>query len=146
MTFGAPKHPMSSCVYSKSQRPCTALIPPRSRPVAYNPQVKAKLKDGALHRRVRGTCGGNISDYDGIRSSFTADMQTVKLLLNAVVSEDANFCTADIKDFFYLGNGDLEGDNEYMWLIRRNRLCHVLLIHLPSRVRYLLNKLISAPV
>ena len=96
-------------------------IDPSSKPAGriaayYNPQVKAKLKDGVLHRRVRGTYGGNISDYDGIRSSFTADMQTVKLLLNAVVSEDANFCTADIKDF-YLGS-DLEGDNEYMWLTR----------------------------
>jgi hypothetical protein len=90
--------------------------PPGRLAAYYNPQVKAKLKDCVLHRRVRGTYGGNISDYDGIRSSFTADMQTVKLLLNAVVSEDANFCTADIKDF-YLGS-DLEGNNEYMWLTR----------------------------
>ena len=43
----------------------------------YNPQVKVKVKDGALHRRVRGTYGGNISDYSGICSSWSADMQTV---------------------------------------------------------------------
>jgi len=81
----------------------------------YNPQVKVKVKDGVLHRRVRGTYGGNVSDYSGIRSSWTADMQTVKLLLNAVVSENAEFCTADIGDF-YLGS-DLEHD-EFMYLTR----------------------------
>ena len=81
----------------------------------YNPQVKVKVKDGALHRRVRGTYGGNISDYSGICSSWSADMQTVKLLLNAVVSENAELCTADIGDF-YLGS-DLEHD-EFMYLTR----------------------------
>ena len=35
----------------------------------YNPQVKVKIKDGAINRRVRGTYGGNISDYTGNRSS-----------------------------------------------------------------------------
>ena len=81
----------------------------------YNPQVKVKIKDGVLHRRVRGTYGGNVSDYTGVRSSYTADMQTFKLLLNAVVSEAAEFCTADISDF-YLGS-TLE-EPEYMWLTR----------------------------
>ena len=81
----------------------------------YNPQVKVKVKDGVLHRRVRGTCGGNVSDYTSVRSSYTADMQTFKLLLNAVVSEAAEFCTADISDF-YLGS-TLE-EPEYMWLTR----------------------------
>ena len=82
----------------------------------YNPQVKVKVApDGTLHRRVRGTYGGNVTDYSGLRASWTADMQTVKLLLNATVSEGANLCTLDIKDF-YLGS-DLEHD-EYMWLTR----------------------------
>jgi len=81
----------------------------------YNPQVKVKLKDSIVVRRVRGTYGGNLSDYAGDRSASTADMQTVKLLLNAVVSEDAAFMTADLTDF-YLGT-QLESP-EYMWLRR----------------------------
>jgi hypothetical protein len=82
----------------------------------YNPQIKVKVApDGTLNRRVRGTYGGNVTDYTGLRSSWTADMQTVKLLLNATVSENANLRTLDIKDF-YLGS-DLE-EPEYMWLTR----------------------------
>lgn len=81
----------------------------------YNPQVKVKVKDGVTIRRVRGTYGGNLSDYAGDRSSHTADLQTFKLLLNAVISEDVNFMTADIKDF-YLGS-TLESP-EYMFLRR----------------------------
>jgi hypothetical protein len=84
----------------------------------YNPQVKVKVKDGVIVRRIRGTYGGNISDYAGDRSSHTADLQTFKLLLNAVVSEDVKFMTADIKDF-YLGT-TLES-SEYMYL-RRDQL------------------------
>ena len=56
-----------------------------------------------------------MSDYAGNRSSWTADMQTIKLLLNAAVSEDADLCTADIGDF-YLGS-QLEHE-EYMWLTK----------------------------
>jgi hypothetical protein len=82
----------------------------------YNPQCSLKKGEaGQLIRRVRGTYGGNLSDYAGNRSSWTADMQTIKLLLNAAVSEDANLCTADIGDF-YLGS-TLEHE-EYMWLTK----------------------------
>jgi hypothetical protein len=77
---------------------------PRGRTAAYyNPQVKIKGgPNGEVIRRVRGTIGGDKVDYPGIVSSSTAALQTVKLLLNAVVSEDASWCTADITDF-YLG-------------------------------------------
>ena len=81
--------------------------------VYYNPQVKVKTKDGVLIRRVRGTAGGNLSTYTGNRTATTADLQTFKLLLNAVVTQNAHFATADIHDF-YLGS-DLEVP-EYMWL------------------------------
>ena len=64
---------------------------------------------------MRGTYGGNLSDYTGDRSAHTADMQTFKLLCNAVVSEGADFMTADITDY-YLGS-DLEHD-EFMWFTR----------------------------
>jgi hypothetical protein len=77
---------------------------PRGRTAAYyNPQVKVKVNlQGETIRRVRGTIGGDKVDYPGDKSSSTAALQTVKLLLNAVVSEDASWCTADITDF-YLG-------------------------------------------
>ena len=68
----------------------------------YNPQVKVKIKENIVDRRVRGTIGGNISDYSGPRESWTAELETVKLLLNAGVSESAQFAIFDIKDF-YLG-------------------------------------------
>jgi hypothetical protein len=31
----------------------------------YNPQVKEKMKDDFVIRRVRGTVGGNVIDYPG---------------------------------------------------------------------------------
>ena len=83
-------------------------IDPQSKPVDriasyYHPQVKLKWKEGHYVYRVRGVYGGNISDYVGMTSSTSSDMQTFKLLLNAVVSEDSQFMTADISDF-YLGS------------------------------------------
>lgn len=69
----------------------------------YNPQIRIKTKDdGTKEYRVRGTYGGDRSDYNGPVSAATAALPTIKLLLNAVVSEDASWMTADIKDF-YLG-------------------------------------------
>jgi hypothetical protein len=56
--------------------------------------------------------------YDGDTAAFTASMQTLKILLNAVVSDKgAHFATADIKDY-YLGTPlvDKQGSpaSEYM--------------------------------
>jgi hypothetical protein len=51
--------------------------------------------------RVRLTIGGNLSDYDGDRSSSTVDTTTVKCLLNAIVSDPySNHLTMDISDFY----------------------------------------------
>ena len=86
-----------------------AFIPWERRPKGriisyYNPQIRVKERgDGSKEYRVRGTYGGNISDYNGPKAANTADMVSIKVLLNAVVSEEgAQFMTADIKDF-YLG-------------------------------------------
>jgi hypothetical protein len=79
----------------------------------YNPQVKVKLKNGVIVRRVRGTYGGNISDFVGDKSAWTADLQTVKLLLNCVPSERAQWMTADIKDFYL---GTTLPEPEFMWI------------------------------
>ena len=69
----------------------------------YNPQIRVKHKeDGTTEYRVRGTYGGDQSDYTGPVSAATAALPTIKLLLNAVASEDASWMTIDIKDF-YLG-------------------------------------------
>jgi len=68
----------------------------------YNPQLKIKMKNGTLQYRVRGTIGGDHIDYPGATAAFVATLETVRVLSNAAVSEDANIMTADIADF-YLG-------------------------------------------
>ncbi len=89
---------------------------PHDRKVSYyNPQVKIKTKNGSIQYRIRGTYGGNISDYPYSVTAFTADLQSIKILLNAVVTENGYFMTADVKDF-YLGT-DLP-HYEYMRLHR----------------------------
>jgi len=91
---------------------------PQGRKVAYyNPQVKLKiLLDGMAQRRCRGTYGGNVSDYTGDKSAVVADIATVKLLLNKVVSSRGEYklTVADLKDF-YLGS-DLGERKEYMFI------------------------------
>ncbi len=76
---------------------------PKDRKAAYyNPQLKIKVKSDGTIYRVRGTIGGDQIIYPGVTTAYTAHLETIRLLLNAVVSEDALFMTADIKDF-YLG-------------------------------------------
>ena len=78
----------------------------------WNPQLTKKIKNGLTECRVRGCVGGNVSDYDGPTTAYTASLPTVKLLLNAVISEpDAKFMTMDIGDFFLYGSS---GRKEYM--------------------------------
>ena len=78
-------------------------LPSDKKPAYYNPQVRTKIKEGKLVRRVRGTIGGDQINFDGDTAAHTASMQLIKILLNSVVSDkDAKFMTADIKDF-YLG-------------------------------------------
>jgi hypothetical protein len=78
----------------------------------YNPQVKIKIKNGVEEYRVRGTYGGDRGDFVGDVTAWVADMTTLKLLLNAVISEEGtDFACADIKDF-YLGTPLAE--KEYM--------------------------------
>jgi hypothetical protein len=90
---------------------------PMGRTVSYyNPQYVRKHFNKVTNTaedvyRVRGTVGGNITDYEGERSAATCSMTTVKILLNAVISENAGWATADISDF-YLGT-DLDRP-EYM--------------------------------
>ena len=69
----------------------------------YSPYIKSKIKDGEIVRRVRGNIGGNLlKDYTGPTSAQVAALETIRLLLNAIVSEGAFFMCIDIKDY-YLG-------------------------------------------
>ena len=78
-------------------------IPKGRKATYYNPRCRIKMKNGELQYRVRGTAGGDRVEYDGETAAFTASMQTLKILLNAVVSDqNARFATVDIKDY-YLG-------------------------------------------
>jgi hypothetical protein len=106
------------------------LSKPRDRLASYyNPQCQIKVKEGKQVYRVRGTYGGNRTDYKGDTAAWTADLETVKVLLNAVVSEDSNWMTIDIKDF-YLGTPmDRE---EYMWLDRSQITDSILQTHSDS--------------
>jgi hypothetical protein len=72
---------------------------PQDRLISYfNPQLKMKLNAELLHVfRIRGTYGGNRSDYEGDKAAYTADMPTIKILLNLTVSDpDRKFMTIDI--------------------------------------------------
>ena len=70
----------------------------------YKPVCKMKKgDDGVAQPHVRGTAADTKSTYDGPTAANTADLSTVKLLLNSVVSTpNAKFCSADVKDY-YLG-------------------------------------------
>ena len=68
----------------------------------YNEQVKEKMKNGAIVRRVRGTAGGDKTHFTGKVSAQTADMDVVKILIHSVASDNADFIAVDIKDY-YLG-------------------------------------------
>jgi hypothetical protein len=83
------------------------------------------MKNGVLQYRVRGTAGGDRVDYDGETAAFTASMQTLKILLNAVVSDQgARFATADIKDY-YLGTPLLDKDGKPATEYMRINLKHI---------------------
>ena len=78
----------------------------------WNPQLTKPIKNGIPDHRVRGCYGGNINDYDGPTTAYTASLPTVKILLNAVVSDpNSKFMTLDIGDFFLYGSS---GRKEYM--------------------------------
>jgi hypothetical protein len=91
---------------------CT-LKPLNRKASYYNPQIQCKVKDGVIVRRIRGTYGGNISDFTGNCSSYTADLQTVKIHYNAIVSEGAKMLTLDLTDFYL---GSTLPHPKYMWL------------------------------
>jgi len=102
------------------QNKCMKFIPahekPRDRIASYyNPQLKLKIKDGKLVYRVRSTIGGDKIHYAGETAAQTAALPTVKLLLNSAISDDYDWATADISDYYTTPGNVLESP-EYMWV------------------------------
>ena len=89
----------------------------------YNPQLKIKHKLEGVQYHVRGTIGDDQILYPGTKAAYTASLETIRLLLNAVVSEDAMFLVADIKDF-YLGTP-----------LDRPEYMHISLKHIPLDIQ-----------
>ena len=67
----------------------------------YNPQTKEKeTPDGRRTYRIRGTIGGDRVNYPGPTTARTAAMSLVKILIHSVISDNAQWLTIDIKDFY----------------------------------------------
>jgi hypothetical protein len=78
-------------------------IPPDTVVTYVNPVCSEKLNDDeTLKLRTWVTIGGDRIDYPYEKSAVTANMEALKLLINAMISENANWSTIDISDF-YLG-------------------------------------------
>jgi hypothetical protein len=78
-------------------------IPPDKHATYVNPVCSEKLlDDGALKLRTRATIGGDQIDYPYSTTAVTAELESIKILLNAMISDNAAFSTVDIEDF-YLG-------------------------------------------
>ncbi len=78
-------------------------IPEDKKPTYVNPVCSEKLKDdGALKFRTRATIGGDRIDYPYSTTAITAELEAIKILLNAMISDYAQFSTIDLEDF-YLG-------------------------------------------
>jgi hypothetical protein len=74
---------------------------PKGRKATYLRIVSAFRPEKPNPRRVRFTVGGDRIDYTGDVSTKTADLPTVKTLLNSVISTPgARFMTGDLKDFY----------------------------------------------
>ena len=87
----------------------------------YNPRCKTKLdENNNMVYRVRGTFGGDRSDYSGPSTAYVADMVTVKLHWNRTISDpNSKYCTADITDM-YLFTELPVGEEEYMCIDRQD--------------------------
>jgi hypothetical protein len=77
---------------------------PRDRVITYvNPVCVEKTNDdGSLKFRTRLTIGGDRIEYPYDTAAVTAEMDAIKILLNCMIYENANWSTIDLTDF-YLG-------------------------------------------
>ncbi len=78
-------------------------IPPDTVVTYVDPVCSEKLNDDeTLNLRTRATIGDDRIDYPYEKSAVTANMEALKLLINAMISENANWSTINISNF-YLG-------------------------------------------
>jgi hypothetical protein len=78
-------------------------IPAGKRATCVNPVCSEKLRDtGAVKFRTRATIGGDQISYPFNTTAVTANLKCIKILLNAMISDDINLATMDLEDF-YLG-------------------------------------------
>jgi hypothetical protein len=78
-------------------------IPPDRSATYVNPVCSEKLRDsGAIKFRTRATIGGDQIDYPYNTTAVTANLECIKILLNAMISDDVQFSTIVLEDF-YLG-------------------------------------------
>ncbi len=79
------------------------MIPDDKQATYVNPVCNEKLKDdGALKLRTRTTIGGDQVDYPYNTTAVTAELEAIKILINAMISDNCAFATVDLEDF-YLG-------------------------------------------
>ena len=98
---------------------------PNDRVITYvNPVCVEKTNDdGSIKFRTRLTIGGDRIVYPYDTSAVTAELDALKILINCMISEDANWSTIDLTDF-YLGT-DLPHP-EYIRIPTRHIPPHVL--------------------
>ncbi len=78
-------------------------IPADKQATYVNPVCAEKLKDdGAMKLRTRTTIGGDKVDYPYNTTAVTAELEAIKILINAMISDNCSFATVDLEDF-YLG-------------------------------------------
>jgi hypothetical protein len=77
---------------------------PSDRVITYvNPICVEKTNDdGSIKFRTRLTIGGDRINYPYDTAAVTAEMDAIKILLNCMISENSNWSTIDLTDF-YLG-------------------------------------------
>jgi hypothetical protein len=82
-------------------RPILYTDIPADNVVTYvNPVCSEKVNDDeSIKFRTRLTIGGDRINYPFDKSAETVDLEAVKLLLNCMISEDANWSTIDLTDF-----------------------------------------------
>ncbi|GAX19836.1 hypothetical protein FisN_11Lu298 [Fistulifera solaris] len=80
---------------------------PKGKPVTYVKVVCADRPEKADPERVRWTAGGDRIQHHGDISTHTADVITVKILINSVLSTpNARAMSMDLKDFYLTANLD----------------------------------------
>jgi hypothetical protein len=89
---------------SGTLRPIMFCDIPSDKDATYvNPVCSEKVKDdGAMKFRTRATIGGDRIDYPYTTTAITAELESIKILMNAMISDNAAFSTVDLEDF-YLG-------------------------------------------